>query len=157
VLTPKQLRCIELLTSGVKHTDIARELNIHHRTIKRWLKLDEFTEALEGVSYRPVPVSSVEVVNSHQARRDRLERLLDKALDTLEDCLDNPDAKPSDKIRSAQIIGDWHGIAKLPDYEGAIMVLQELGWIPNKVLEAGREGAFEFQEKIKQAFIDGRR
>lgn len=153
MLTPKQLRAIELLVSEVEQKVIAKELGVSDRTIQRWLKLDEFKEGLEGISYRPVAVSAVEVVNAHQSRRERLESLLDKAIDTLEATLENPDVRTCDRLKAAQMVGDWAGAGKLPDYETAIMALQELGWLPPRVLEASMEGSQEFRERIKKALI----
>lgn len=61
-MTPKQIRCIELLACGTLQKDIAQELGISERSIQRWQALSEFKNALEGISYRPVAVSAVEVV-----------------------------------------------------------------------------------------------
>jgi hypothetical protein len=54
-------------------------------------------------------VLAVEVVNSYQGRRERLERLLDRAVDTLEATLDNPDARTVDKLQACKMIGEWSG------------------------------------------------
>jgi Homeodomain-like domain len=153
MLTPKQLRCIELLSSEVPQKDIAKELGVSERTIQRWLKLDEFQDALEGVSYRPVAVSAVDVVSSHKSRREKLDSLLDTSLDVLESVIINGDCKTSDRIRACQIVGDWQGITKLPDYDQALITLVGLGWLPNKMSVVVVEGVEELKEKIRQSLL----
>jgi DNA-binding MarR family transcriptional regulator len=153
MLTPKQLRCIELLASEVQQKDIAKELGISDRTIQRWLKLDEFKDALEGVSYRPVAVSAVEVVNSHEKRRERLEKLLDKAVDMLEATLDNPDARTVDKLKACQLIGDWSGAGRIGqlDEMDAFARLCNLDIIPEESMDRIIEGHREFKKVMSSA------
>lgn len=151
MLKPKQLTCLEMLTSGHSRVEISKKLNISESTIQRWQKLPEFKDALEGVAFSPVAVTSIEVTSSHRTRRERLERLLDSSIDVLEEIVKNEESRTSDKIRAIQLIGDWVGIGKLPDYEAALMVLEEMGWLPSDVVESARDGAIEFKEKVRKA------
>lgn len=136
---------------GKSQKEIATELGISDRTIQRWLKVGEFKNALEGVPCDLVEVSSVERINPFQERRKRLGRLLDRAVDVVEEVLNDSEAKTADRLKAAVTIGEWVGVGKTSDYESALMCLYELGWISGDVIEEAQAGALEFKERIQRS------
>jgi DNA-binding transcriptional regulator YiaG len=103
---------------GVEPSRIAAKLGISVRTIQRWLK-DEKPVSVSIVSTKADKRSPPSIVKNGAVCRDkfdltfsrktaiRLMNLAALALNTLEEVLANPDARPADKLRAAKILGDW--------------------------------------------------
>lgn len=151
MLKAKQLACLEMLTSGHSRVEISKKLNISESTIQRWQKLTEFKDALEGVAFAPSVISSVEVVNTHKSRRERLDRLVDASIDMLEQVITSEDCRCADRIRAAVVVGSWVGIDKKPDYEAALLLLSEYGWLSDNVTEIARQASIDFKGKVQKA------
>ena len=47
MLKPKQLKAIELLAKGKSQTQVAKEIGVSDRTLRNWLKDEEFLKALK--------------------------------------------------------------------------------------------------------------
>lgn len=106
-LTPQQLQAIEMLANSESHAQIAQVLGISTKTIQRWLKKPKFTQALADVQLRTVE-KAVEAVAEDIS--GQIQRLVPKAIKTLETYLDDPKARGSDRLRAAQILGNWAGL-----------------------------------------------
>jgi secreted Zn-dependent insulinase-like peptidase len=103
-LTPKQLEAVSGIAKGLAPSQIAKVLGISDRTVQRWQKLPEFVATLsqiQGEASRQVKAELVENVSSVNSR---LENLASKSLDCLEQILDNPEARNSDRIQAAKLV-----------------------------------------------------
>lgn len=107
-LTPKQLEAVSGIAKGLAPSQIAKVIGVSTRTVERWRKLPEFVTALgqiQGEVSRQVKVELVENVTSVTSR---LENLASKSLDCLEQIIDNPEARSSDRIQAAKLLlGEW--------------------------------------------------
>ena len=61
-LNENQLIAVHLLASGVKASNIAKELGIREETLSRWRQIDKFKEALEDAT----EVILREIVETHK-------------------------------------------------------------------------------------------
>ena len=106
-LTTNQLKAIELIHKGKTHDEIGKILKVNKKTIQRWNQRQEFVDALDDVCNRTtellVQSASTDVVV-------QIERLRNKALNSLEAILDDPLSRNNDKIRTCQILGTWTGL-----------------------------------------------
>lgn len=128
----KQLAALRLNRQGIATSKIAAKLGVSIRTIQRWLLAeaplpseDDQTQALDD-SQASEPESGHEL--STPSSRDsegfdeavasrtalRLMKLSEAAIGAVEDCLSNPYVKTSDKLKAAQIVGDWLGLGATP-------------------------------------------
>lgn len=106
-LTTEQLQAIKMLANGDSHPQIAAALGVSTKTIQRWLKKPEFTQALTDVQVRTLE-QTVEAATNDIS--EKIQRLVPKAIKTLETYLDDPKARGSDRLRAAQILGNWAGL-----------------------------------------------
>ncbi len=96
-----------MLANGGSHPQVAEALGISTKTIQRWLKKPEFAQALADVQVKTVE-KAVEAVATDIS--GQIQRLVPKAIKTLETYLDDPKARGSDRLRAAQILGNWAGL-----------------------------------------------
>lgn len=80
-LTPQQIRAIELLMAGGNVSDVAKELGIARQTVSKWLNQDAHFQA-------ELNTRRYELWNG---LTDRLRGLLPKALEVVENELQNSD------------------------------------------------------------------
>ena len=108
-LTPKQLEAISLLSSGFTQAETARQPNVSERTIHRWMKITAFLEALENTKRKATEKTveaTAENINAH------VQKLLPKAIRTLEEILEDDEARNNDKLRASEILGRWGGLGQ---------------------------------------------
>lgn len=108
-LTPQQLEALSLLSSGFTQAETAQKLGISVRTVQRWARIPEFAEALEDVKRKAAEKTveaTAENINAH------VQKLLPKAIRTLEEILDDDEARNNDKLRASEILGRWGGLAQ---------------------------------------------
>lgn len=108
MLSEKQRELISLLAKGMTNAEAIRQGGIGEKTLYRWLKLEEFKAALseaKGEAIEKVLDSASDDIEA------RIRNLLPLALATLEEVLQNPDRRVQDKLRAADIVGKWTGIA----------------------------------------------
>lgn len=120
-LSTTQTQALKLLIEGKTHQETADILGVSSKTIQRWVKQPTFSESLEALRSTALNEISDDVGNE-------LKRLVPKSLAVIEQFLDNPGAKGSDRLRAASIIGSWSGLDNLPLQEQKIQasVEQEL-------------------------------
>ena len=121
----------QLYQDGANTEDIAIMCKTSQRTIQRWIKkfqseprvannsisVDCFTNDKNDVSDPLISQESLDIELSENLdltitpkMANRLLRLTEKALVSLENCLSDPEAKPTDKIKAASLIGEWAGL-----------------------------------------------
>jgi uncharacterized protein YjcR len=97
-LSQKQLECVGFMSSGVSQRKIAETLNITPKTIQRWQKLPEFSQALRAAEIgqersQEIAKVAAEVVQENKTHRDHLRdkelKILDKIQENLEVLLSN--------------------------------------------------------------------
>ena len=128
----KHLAALRLNHQGVPTAKIAAKLGVSIRTIQRWLLAeaslpseDDQTPGLEnlegfkpesGYDFSTPSSSDCERFDEDVARLTalRLLKLSAKAITAIEDTLDNPYVKQSDKLKAAQLVGDWLGLGATP-------------------------------------------
>jgi hypothetical protein len=103
---------------------IAAKLGTSVRTIQRWLK-DETSVSVKVVTMKADKDTNPPTSKMSQKCRDnsdrfdiglsrrmaiRLLNLSEAALNTVEETLLDPDARRTDKLRAAALIGDWLGL-----------------------------------------------
>ncbi len=108
-LSAEQLKAVQLLGEDWNQADVARKLKISTKTIQRWLKKPEFQKALEDLQQRTTE-KFIESGSEHIATR--IQSLLPKSLDVLEEILINPALKPADRLQAARLIGTWSGLGQ---------------------------------------------
>lgn len=116
----KQLAALRLHRQGVPKPQIAAKLGISVRTIQRWL-LEESPVPIEGEGEvghdLSTPSSCIsERFDATTTRQTalRLMKLSEAAIAVVEDTLSNPYVKQADKLKAAQIVGDWLGLGATP-------------------------------------------
>ena len=107
-LTPKQLQAVSGIAKGLAPSQIAKIIGVSTRTVERWQKLPEFIAALAQIQSEVSRQVKVELVENVSSVNSRLENLASKSLDCLEQILDNPDARSSDRIQAAKLLlNEW--------------------------------------------------
>jgi hypothetical protein len=112
---------LRLHKTGMEPSRIAAKLGTSVRTIQRWVR-DEKPVPVSIVTTKadkemPAPTTKNVATISNKldlgfSRRMaiRLMNLSTAAVDALEEILSNPDARATDKLRAAKILGDWVGV-----------------------------------------------
>jgi hypothetical protein len=114
-LTVKQKKAIESLLTHYDTTQAAAAAGVTRDTLYRWLKVDDFRQALQDATGAALEGLSRGLVT-----------LGARALEVLAGALDDPDTTPAAKIRAADII-----LSK-------IMVLRELVDLEERITELER-------------------
>lgn len=112
---------LRLHKGGMAPSKIAAKMNVSTRTVQRWLR-DETPVPVQVVAMKAdsdVPQSMAKNVTNCRDKFDfnlsrrmaiRLLNLSEVALDAVEATLTDPDARRSDKLRAAKLVGDWLGL-----------------------------------------------
>jgi hypothetical protein len=108
-LTPQQLKALSMFAQGASGSEIANELKVSARSIQRWQKLPEFAKGLYDISAKTTQLT---VETTASSISNRIQRLLPKALDTIEYYIENPEAKASDRLRACHLVGTWAGLTQ---------------------------------------------
>jgi hypothetical protein len=143
-LTAKQLQAVSALSQGLPISQIAKSLNISPRTVQRWMLLPQFATALDQVQGEVSRRIKAESVENATTSASRLENLVVKSLDTLEEILDNREARGSDRLQASKIILiEWQRVQPQPP------VMHELQAVETLVKSGFL--SYDHLEKLQQA------
>jgi transposase len=84
---------VTLISNGASHREAARELGISSNTVSKLVQTKEFQDQIRHV-----------LKERREKQENRLQRLVDKALDRAEAILDNPDAPEWATLRAVENI-----------------------------------------------------
>lgn len=108
-LTREQLKALSMFAQGATSGEIARELKVSIRSVQRWQKLPEFVKGLADINTKATE-NTVEATAASIS--NRIQRLLPKALDTVEYYIENPEARAADRLRACHLVGTWAGLTQ---------------------------------------------
>ena len=103
-LTPQQFKALRLLGKGAKTGEVAAQLGITPRTIQRWQKDDEFASALKNISKQ---TTRLVVESTSFDLFKELEEATQSSVELLKDFIQNPDLRPSDRLKAIDIVRRW--------------------------------------------------
>ncbi len=112
MLTQAQKAAAAAIAKGLSPREIADSVGVSVRTIQRWQVSEDFASE---VSRLQVEFSSeVEQVTRSEVKlrasaTNRLAALFDRAIDRLEEVIENPDSRPGDLLKACQLLGKWNG------------------------------------------------
>jgi hypothetical protein len=131
-LTPKQLEAVAGIAKGLATRQIAKVVGVSSRTVERWRKLPEFVAALAQIQGEVSRQVKVELVENVTSINSRLENLASKSLDCLEQIIDNPETRNSDRIQAAKLVlSEWQRTQTPTMHElAAIETLVNSGYLP---------------------------
>ena len=140
-LTPKQLEAVSGIAKGLATRQIAKVVGVSCRTIERWRKLPEFVAAITRIQGNASRQVEAELVSDITCVTSRLENLASKSLDCLEQIIDNPEARNSDRIQASKIIlSEWQRSQPPALHElAALESLIKAGYLSRAHLEKMRE------------------
>ena len=153
-LTPKQLEAVSGIAKGLAPSQIAKVVGVSTRTIERWRKLPEFVAALiqiQGEASRQVKAELVKEVSSIGSR---LENLASKSLDCLEEIIDNPESRSSDRIQAAKLLlTEWQRTQTPVMHElQAVETLVKSGYLPHEHLLRLKEAVDTLTDETRAIF-----
>ena len=108
-LTPVQLQALSLFAQGASSSWIAAKLKVSVRSVQRWQKLPEFSKALADIGNKATEKT---IETTSRSISDRIQQLLPKTLDCLEYFIENPEVRPSDRLRACHLVGTWAGLTQ---------------------------------------------
>jgi transposase len=108
-LNPEQLKALAMLAEGALSSEIAAKLKVSQRSIQRWQKLPEFVKGIAEIHTKATE-NTIETTAANIS--NRIQRLLPKALDTIEYYIENEEAKASDRLRACHLVGSWAGLTQ---------------------------------------------
>ena len=140
-LNPKQLEAVAGIAKGLATRQIAKVVGVSSRTVERWRKLPEFVAALAQIQGEVSRQVKVELVENVTSINSRLENLASKSLDCLEQIIDNPETRNSDRIQASKIIlSEWQRTQPPALHElAALESLIKAGYLSRAHLEKMRE------------------
>ena len=127
-LERRRKRAIELLQQGLQPVEVAKQLGVDRRSVRRW-KATHAREGPTGLNARPTPGRPAKL-NAHE--KERLEEMLVKGAKAA--------GFPSDLWtcpRVRQLIARQFGVRYHVDHIGRL--LHSLGWTPQKPLRRAVE------------------
>ena len=127
-LSPQQLEAVGLLGRGVKTSEVAHQLRITQRTVQRWLKDDEFATAVAEIG-RQTTRLVVETTSFDLFKE--IERATESSVKLLTEMIENPDIRPSDRLKAVDIVRRWGDKHRFEeemdrDFEQTIRKLEKL-------------------------------
>jgi hypothetical protein len=135
------LRAFELMNSGLSFEETAAQLQVSSRTIRRWLSSRADGDAIpEGLGEENDFVSTEiqqSTIPEFGLRGRDIDDLIPLSLNVLRKILEDPEARPADRLRCVSIVGDWGGLAG--GLSGSLRRVHELGFEvvdPNLPIEA---------------------
>jgi hypothetical protein len=108
-LSEQQLAALQILSKNGTHNEAANAAKVSRRTIIRWTKLPEFKEVLETSSRNRIE-KTVEIIKGKESLE--IEDLVPKALQRVHDILEDTEARKSDQLRAAELVGRWAGLGQ---------------------------------------------
>ncbi len=127
-LSSQQLEAVALLGVGARTSEVAHQLRITQRTVQRWLKDDEFATAVAEIG-RQTTRLVVETTSFDLFKE--LEQATQSSVALLTEMIENPDIRPSDRLKAVDIVrrwGDKHRFEEAMDrdFEQTIRKLEKL-------------------------------
>jgi transposase len=159
-LSPQQIRAAELLAKGHSQQAVGESVGVTRRTILRWLKQEDFKNLSYGLVGRASPSPQPQPSQPQRERRQQKssltpQDLVEDALSAVQNILIDPEARVSDKLKAASLVGDWAGLSmkKPPMHEmEGLEAMIKAGWVPDEVLDALIESSNDMGQTIKNAF-----
>ncbi len=110
-LSPEQAKAASALARGLSQERAGQEAGVTRRTVIRWSKDPAFQREVNRLKLeiKEVKVETVErIVREEEIS---LSSLLPKALGVLQQILDDPDSRSSDRLKAVSLVGAWAGVA----------------------------------------------
>jgi transcriptional regulator with XRE-family HTH domain len=150
LLTPQQLEALELLSQGHTQQATADKIGASRRTITRWLKDEEFSQALQGIKGAQFVVNPeiLPVSDSPSAIWRKLNSLVPTVIREVEAILTNPDTRTADKLKAAQLLAKWSGLEDKMDVDTSIRYLAENGAISPEAIDFVMESLNTYMESL---------
>ena len=151
LLTPQQLEALELLSKGHTQQATADQIRASRRTIARWLKDEEFCQALQGIKGAQFVVNPeiLPVSDSPSAISRKLNSLVPTVISEVEAILTNPDTRTADKLKAAQLLAKWSGLEDKMDVDRAFQYLAENGVISPEAIDFVIESLNTYMESLE--------
>jgi transcriptional regulator with XRE-family HTH domain len=112
MLTPSQQQAAAAIAKGLNLREIADNVGVSIRTIQRWQVSEDFAAEVSRLQVEfscEVEQVTRSEVKSRASATNRLVSLFDRAIDRLEEVIENPDSRPSDLLKACQLLGKWNG------------------------------------------------
>lgn len=107
-LTQQQIRAAELLSKGHSQTSVAEMIGVGRRTVVRWLTHEDFKNLSFGfISRQTTSTATISKVSRVQQKNLTASDLVEDALLTIQEILQNPEARNSDRLAASRLIKDW--------------------------------------------------
>lgn len=106
----KKEQAFTLFARGYPHPEISKEISVSTRTLTRW-KGDYEIQINSRTATKPKSDSEI-ATTAQNTTVQRIDDLLDLALDNLEDILADEETKKVDKLRAISIVGEWARLGK---------------------------------------------
>lgn len=116
------------LALGWTNAQIAQHIGISERQLYRWQEQSEFSEEvarIEGQLKEKIVQGIEQSGDAVASAIARSSKLLDRAVDVLEEALEDDDTRLRDKLEIVKILSSWHGLAS--DFNVAMTTLQRYG------------------------------
>lgn len=153
-LSPKQLEAVSGIAKGLAPSQIAKLVGVSTRTVERWRKLPVFVAALDQIQGEVSRQVKVELVDNITSTTSRLENLASKSLDCLEQIIDNPEGRNSDRIQAAKLVlSEWQRTQTPVMHElAAVETLVKSGFIPHEHLVRLKEAVHSLTDETRAIF-----
>jgi hypothetical protein len=153
-LTPKQLEAVSGIVKGLAPSQIAKIVGVSCRTVERWRKLPEFVAAITRIQGNASRQVEAELVSDITCVTSRLEHLASKSLDCLEQILDNPEARSSDRIQAAKLVlTEWQRTQTPAMHElAAVEILVKSGCLSYSQLQRLKEAVETLTQESRAIF-----
>ncbi len=154
LLTPKQQQAVSGIAKGLTPSQIAKVVGVSCRTVERWRKLPEFVVALDQIQGEVSRQVKVELVENVASINSRLENLASKSLDCLEQIIDNPEARSSDRIQASKLIlAEWQRTQTPTMHElAAVETLVRANYLPHEHLLRLKEAINTLTDETRAIF-----
>jgi len=104
--TDKELIVIARLAEGHTHPRIAEEVKVSLRTVERWRQKPEIVAEVEKARAKTLESIATRC-------QEQITRMVPLALNVVSSILKDSEARPSDKLRAADIVGKWAGLSQV--------------------------------------------
>ena len=114
-MNEKKQQAILMMSEGMMFQEIAKKLTVTPKTISEWRSEPEFRATLNQY-----------LENMQSAHSEKLRNLQGIALQTIQDCLNNPEYSPKEKLTAAFKILALSGISVTqPGSSSAVQLIEE--------------------------------
>lgn len=153
-LSPKQLEAISGILQGLPSSRIAKTIGVSTRTLERWRKIPEFAAAITRIQGNASRQVEAEIVSDITSVTSRLDNLASKSLDCLEQIIDNPEARSSDRIQAARLLlGEWQRTQTSTMHElAAVEILVKSGFLSYEHLQRLKEAVETLTQESRAIF-----